>query len=67
MSVPALATALPAAVPMRRMMRAYVTEAKYETLRMLRAPAFAGPFLVIPVAMYLFFGSLGGSEPSAAR
>jgi ABC-2 type transport system permease protein len=65
MTATAIATPLPAAVPVRRMIRAYVTEAKYETLRMLRAPAFAGPFLVIPIAMYLFFGSLGGSEPSA--
>jgi ABC-2 type transport system permease protein len=49
---------------MRRLLRAYLTEAKYETLRTLRAPAFAGPFLVIPIAMYLFFGMLGGSGPS---
>jgi ABC-2 type transport system permease protein len=45
--------------------RAYIAEAKYETLRMLRAPAFAGPFLVIPIAMYLFFGMMGGSGTSA--
>jgi ABC-2 type transport system permease protein len=55
---------MPAAVPLRRLMRAYAMEAKYETLRMLRAPAFAGPFLVIPIAMYLFFGSLGASGTS---
>ncbi len=65
MTSTAIATSSPVAVPVRRMMRAYITEAKYETLRMLRAPAFAGPFLVIPIARYLFFGSLGGSEPSA--
>jgi ABC-2 type transport system permease protein len=37
-------------------MRAYWTESKYELLRMLRAPAFAGPFLLLPVALYLLFG-----------
>ena len=59
----AIATSAPAPVPMGRMLRAYVMEAKYETIRMLRAPAFAGPFLVIPIAMYLFFGTMGGPEP----
>jgi ABC-2 type transport system permease protein len=39
-----------------RVLHAYVTESKYESLRMLRAPAFAGPFLVMPVALYLLFG-----------
>jgi ABC-2 type transport system permease protein len=41
-----------------RMLRAYGVEAKYESLRMLRSPAFAGPFLLIPVTLYLLFGSL---------
>lgn len=36
----------------------YFTEAKYESLRMLRAPAFAGPFLLMPVALYAFFGAI---------
>lgn len=39
-----------------RILRAYLTDAKYEALRMLRAPAFAIPFLVIPVPIYLLFG-----------
>lgn len=38
--------------------RAYAIEAKFESLRMLRAPAFAGPFLVLPAALYLLFGVL---------
>jgi ABC-2 type transport system permease protein len=38
-----------------RLVRAYFTEAKYETLRMLRTPAFAIPFLGLPVALYLLF------------
>ena len=29
---------------------------KYESLRMLRSPAFAIPFLLLPVPVYLFFG-----------
>ncbi|MEP7314365.1 MAG: ABC transporter permease [Pseudomonadota bacterium] len=41
-----------------RLLRAYLTEAKYEALRMLRAPAFAVPFLILPVPIYLFFGVL---------
>ena len=39
-----------------RLALAYLTEARYEALRMLRAPAFAIPFLVLPVIIYLFFG-----------
>src|SRR5262245_12907464 len=49
----------------RRLCRAYMTEAWYELLRTLRAPAFAGPFLLIPTALYLLFGTMipeSGSE-----
>ncbi len=42
----------------RRVLRAYAVEAKYESLRMLRAPAFAGPFLALPVSLYLLFAVL---------
>jgi hypothetical protein len=35
-----------------------MTEARYELLRTLRAPAFAGPFLLIPTALYLLFGTM---------
>jgi len=41
-----------------RLWRAYGVEAKYESVRMLRTPAFAGPFLVLPAALYLLFGAL---------
>src|SRR5580658_8581016 len=41
-----------------RVLRAYVIEAKYESLRMLRAPAFAAPFLLLPVCLYLLFAVL---------
>jgi ABC-2 type transport system permease protein len=36
--------------------RAYWKESKYESLRMLRAPSFAGPFLAMPAALYALFG-----------
>lgn len=45
-------------MPLGRVVRAYVNEVKYESLRMLRAPGFAVPFLVLPVPIYLFFGVL---------
>ena len=43
---------------MNRVWRAYAVEAKYESLRMLRAPAFAGPFLLLPAALFLLFAVL---------
>jgi ABC-2 type transport system permease protein len=43
-------------MPMGRIVRAYLSEVKFETLRMLRAPAFSIPFLLLPVPIYLFFG-----------
>lgn len=44
--------------PRARALRAYLTEARYEFLRSLRMPAFALPFLLLPVALYLFFSVL---------
>ncbi|WP_321469964.1 ABC transporter permease [uncultured Paludibaculum sp.] len=55
MSAPAIQTL---AMPPRRVVRAYAVEAKYESLRMLRAPSFAGPFLLLPAALYLLFAVL---------
>jgi len=52
-------------MPLSRVVGAYVAEATFETKRHLRAPAFAAPFLIIPVALYVFFTSLGG-DPSQA-
>lgn len=69
MSTIALTSSRPAAasgaMPMRRVLGAYLAEAWFETKRHLRAPAFAAPFLIIPVALYVFFTSLGG-DPSQA-
>jgi ABC-2 type transport system permease protein len=53
--IPALASAN---MPSGRVLRAYAVEAKYESLRMLRAPAFAAPFLLLPVGLYLLFAVL---------
>jgi len=53
-------------MPMRRVLGAYVAEARFETLRHLKTPAFALPFLVIPVALYLFFSNVATSGPAAA-
>ena len=47
-----------ALMPAGRVVRAYAREAGYECLRMLRAPAFGIPFLLLPVPVYLFFGVL---------
>ncbi len=56
---PALAMAsVPVEMPRARVLRSYAVEAKYESLRMLRTSAFAGPFLILPVALYLLFGVL---------
>lgn len=47
-----------ATMPLGRVIRAYLVEAKYESLRMLRAPGFVIPFLGLPVGLYLLFGVL---------
>jgi ABC-2 type transport system permease protein len=44
-----------ALMPASRLFRAYLTEAKYETVRMFRTPAFAIPFLGLPALLYLLF------------
>jgi ABC-2 type transport system permease protein len=47
-----------AAMPAGRVLRAYLNEARYQLTQALRAPAFAFPFLLLPVPMYIFFGVL---------
>ncbi len=58
-------TFTPAPMPLGRIVRAYLVEAKYESLRMLRAPAFAVPCLLVPVALYAFFGALAGGDAAS--
>jgi ABC-2 type transport system permease protein len=43
------------AMSSRGILLAYFKEAKYESLRMLRMPAFSIPFLVLPVLLYVLF------------
>lgn len=55
-----------------RLLGAYLAEAKYECIRMLRAPGFAIPFLGLPVLLLLLFGVLifGNAlrdDPNGAR
>lgn len=45
-----------APMPAARVLGAYLTEAKFESLRMLRVLGFSIPFLILPVALYLLFG-----------
>jgi ABC-2 type transport system permease protein len=54
----ALSRELPriSAMPASRLFRAYLTEAKYESIRALRAPAFAIPFLLLPIVLYVLIG-----------
>ncbi len=53
-------------LPARRLVRAYLTEARYETVRMLRAPGFALPFLGMPILLYLLFAVLIAGEAARA-
>jgi ABC-2 type transport system permease protein len=43
-------------MPFDRVWRAYLAEVKAELLRASRLPAFVIPFMVLPIAFYLFFG-----------
>ena len=43
-------------MPSSKVWRAYWTEAKYETIRACRAPAFAIPFFCMPIVFYVLFG-----------
>lgn len=56
-----------APLPLRRVLGAYLAEAKYETVAALRNPGFALPFLAVPVAIYLLFGVViaGGAGASS--
>jgi ABC-2 type transport system permease protein len=49
-----------------RLVAAYLSDAKYESLRLLRTPAFSVPILAMPILFYTFFGVLlngGGHRP----
>jgi ABC-2 type transport system permease protein len=53
-------------MPLSRVIGAYLSDAKYESLRLLRTPAFSIPILAMPILFYTFFGVLlngGGHRP----
>jgi len=47
---------LHAPLPLARLVRAYLLEARYETLAALRTTGYAVPFIAAPVAIYVMFG-----------
>ena len=49
------------AMPAGRLSGAYLKEARYESVRMLRTPAFAVPFLLLPIGIYLFVVMAAGA------
>jgi len=51
-----------AIAPVRAPLRAYLLEARYEFLRLLRTPSFALPTLLFPALFYLLFGVLLGAR-----
>jgi ABC-2 type transport system permease protein len=57
---------MPAVAPISvgRLLYACLNEARYESLRMLRAPAFAIPFLVLPLVIYLLFSVMAVMGPA---
>ncbi|HLZ75357.1 ABC transporter permease [Phenylobacterium sp.] len=46
-----------------RLIGAYLSDAKYESLRLLRTPAFAMPILAMPILFYTFFGVILNGGP----
>ena len=59
-------------MPREKLLRAYLTETKYECLRALRAPAFGIPFLLLPFVLYVLFGiflagSMSHGDPAVAK
>jgi ABC-2 type transport system permease protein len=48
-----------------RVLRAYLIEAKYELLRMLRTPGLAIPMLVLPTSLYVLLGTVVFAENTA--
>ncbi len=58
---------LRAPLPLARLLRAYLMEAKVETLAALRTVSFAPPFVILPPAIYFLFGVVlfGGDAANA--
>jgi len=60
MTAPSVTPAVPApmvpAMPLGRIVRAYLSDARYESIRLFRTPAFSVPILAMPILFYSFFG-----------
>jgi ABC-2 type transport system permease protein len=55
MTTPSVTPMVPA-MPLSRTVRAYLSDAKYESIRLFRTPAFSVPILAMPILFYSFFG-----------
>jgi len=65
-SIPVTPNVSPAAgMPLRRVLGAYLAEARSECLRYMRNPGFMLPILVFPAMFYLLFGVLMGKSEGA--
>jgi ABC-2 type transport system permease protein len=49
-----------------RTLKAYISDAKYESLRLFRTPAFSMPILAMPILFYSFFGIVLNGRAAAA-
>jgi len=51
-----------------RVVRAYLTEIRFEILSMMRAPVFVIPMVLLPFALYFLFGVvISGASPDASK
>jgi ABC-2 type transport system permease protein len=60
-----LSVPMPLEMPWRRVLNAYLQEARSEILRYLRLPSFLLPVMLFPAAFYLMFGVVMGARNGA--
>jgi ABC-2 type transport system permease protein len=60
-----LSVPMPLAMPLPRLLNAYLQEARCEILRYLRLPGFLIPVMLFPAAFYLMFGVVMGARNGA--
>ena len=60
------ASSLVPPMPLSRTIGAYLSDARYESLRLLRTPAFSVPILAMPILFYSFFGVILNGRASVA-
>ena len=53
-------------MPLRRVIGAYLSDARFESLRLLRTPAFSIPILAMPILFYTFFGIVLNGRAAAS-